>query len=222
MDRLFAGPTLLVKQTKKGCIKECMGCEQTNEFNIATKENKDANIMHALEHSSCFSRICYPKNRPLTLSIKDGTKEGTEILKMDFPFHCFQSCCCIAKLTVTDASSAFVGKTTQPFACCQFVPELHVFDTTDTLKYKVHMPKCCGGFCVDVCHKVGGQGGCCSCKTPFQINDLEGVEQGYIMKEWRGLGAEALTDANTFTIKFPEGSDTKMKASLLGTTFMLD
>jgi len=223
IDRLFAGPTLLVKQHRKGCLREIVGCEDTSEFSLATKENHNIDTMHALEESNCGARVCLPQNRPLKLTVRENDKDGPVVLRMDFPFHCFQACCFIPKLTVTDDSQATVyGKTTQPFICCQCVPELHVFDGTDQLKYKVHMAKCCGGMCVDCFHKVDGQGGCCSCKVPFPIWDLEGNEVGNIMKEWRGLGTEALSHANTFSIKFPEGIDTGLKASLLGTTFMLD
>ena len=45
IERHFGSrPTLMVKQTRKGCLRECMGCEATSEFNIATKENKKDNM----------------------------------------------------------------------------------------------------------------------------------------------------------------------------------
>ena len=45
IERHFASrPTLMVKQTRKGCLQECMGCEATSEFNIATKEDKKENM----------------------------------------------------------------------------------------------------------------------------------------------------------------------------------
>ena len=36
--------SLLVKQSMRGCLQECMGCEATSEFNIATKEDKKENM----------------------------------------------------------------------------------------------------------------------------------------------------------------------------------
>ena len=221
IDRMFAGPTLLVKQTKKGCIQELMGCEDTSEFWIATKENKEANIMHALEDSSCCCRLFWASNRPLKVAVREHNKEGPVVVNMDLPFHCFNCCCFIPTMMVSDAAGVALGKTTQPWICT-CVPELRVFDSGDQHKYNVHLPKCLGGCCIDCNHKVDGQGGCCSCKIPFQIMDLEGKEVGYIMKEWRGLGTEALTDASTFGINFPQGIDSRMKSNLLGTTMLLN
>lgn len=44
---------------------------------------------------------------------------------------------------------------------------------------------------------------------------------GRISKEWGGLLREALTDADDFGLQFPVDLDVKVKAVLLGATFLI-
>jgi len=45
---------------------------------------------------------------------------------------------------------------------------------------------------------------------------------GKISKQWSGLGKEVFTDADNFGINFPLDLDVKVKATLLGATFLID
>ena len=49
-----------------------------------------------------------------------------------------------------------------------------------------------------------------------------GVESGEIVKKWSGLGKEAFTDADNFSVTFPQGADGDQKAVLLGALFLID
>lgn len=73
----------------------------------------------------------------------------------------------------------------------------------------------------DVC-----AGGCCNCKIPFYIykhdEDEPGKHVGEIVKIWGGLTSELFTAADTFMVKYPEGSDTNTKANLIGATLMIN
>lgn len=45
---------------------------------------------------------------------------------------------------------------------------------------------------------------------------------GKITKQWSGIGREMFTDAQNFGLTFPIDLDVKMKATLLGATFLID
>lgn len=45
---------------------------------------------------------------------------------------------------------------------------------------------------------------------------------GRIVKKWTGLGKEALTDADTFGVTFPDACTPELKAVLLGAVFLID
>ena len=46
-DRIEYTDNLFIKQTRRGCLQECMGCEAKTEFNIATMEDTKLNKLYA-------------------------------------------------------------------------------------------------------------------------------------------------------------------------------
>ncbi len=50
---------------------------------------------------------------------------------------------------------------------------------------------------------------------------MNGIQVGEISKQWRGCGAEMMTDTDTFKIEFPDGTDVTQKAILLGATMLV-
>jgi hypothetical protein len=219
---LGSRPTLMVKQTRKGCLQEMMGCEAQSEFQIATKEDKEKNIMYALEDSNFLIRLCYPANRGVSMQIAE--KKGDPVfLEHDMPCHAgVGACCCFPTMTTKDpATGAMLGKSTAPFQC-SFAQQYNVYDANNTHVYHIAPPLCLGGCCIDPCDKKHGNS-CMSCKIPFYIYPVGTTEDvGNITKEWRGMSTEIFTDADTFSVQFPEGVDTSMKATLMGTTFLID
>ena len=77
--------------------------------------------------------------------------------------------------------------------------------------------------CINIC-----SGGCCNCRIPFHIytpgqaDKGKGKELGIVEKQWRGLGTEMFSDADTFTINFPKDADPDSKARILGFAFLLN
>lgn len=71
---------IFVKQTRKGCVQELMGCEATNEFKIFPNKDaaKDASkqFMYSLEESTCFMRQCFGSNRSFTQTVWSGSKDA--------------------------------------------------------------------------------------------------------------------------------------------------
>ncbi|XP_037665416.1 phospholipid scramblase 3 isoform X3 [Choloepus didactylus] len=65
----------------------------------------------------------------------------------------------------------------------------------------------------------------CGCGTDisFEVKTRdESRSVGRISKQWGGLLREALTDADDFGLQFPLDLDVRMKAVLLGATFLID
>ncbi|XP_045680429.1 phospholipid scramblase 3 isoform X3 [Phyllostomus hastatus] len=63
----------------------------------------------------------------------------------------------------------------------------------------------------------------CGTDTNFEVKTLdESRSVGRISKQWGGLLQEALTDADDFGLQFPLDLDVKVKAVLLGATFLID
>jgi hypothetical protein len=108
---------LYIKQTRKGCIREMMGCEDTSEFKIATMENTGGDIMYAIENSGCLIRLMCPVNRCLTMQISAGGQAGGEnLMNLEMPWHCAQgSCCCIPTMIMRDHEMKDIGKASTPW-----------------------------------------------------------------------------------------------------------
>ncbi|EOD08543.1 hypothetical protein EMIHUDRAFT_453020 [Emiliania huxleyi CCMP1516] len=215
--------SLFVKQTKKGCVQECFGCEATNEFKIypSAADAKGAETYYSLEESDFCMRFCCKNNRAFTQTVWTGTKEshsGT-VMTMSKEFSLSAGaclCCCNPAITFKDGAGDSLGGASLPCYVC--LPKISVFDPAGQEEYKVQMPSCVGGMCIDCCAE-----GLCNCKVPFYIYPAgssggKGEEIGKIVKMWRGLGTEVFTDADSFQLDFPKGIDASAKARMLGTT----
>ncbi|KAL7876570.1 hypothetical protein AOLI_G00115330 [Acnodon oligacanthus] len=63
---------------------------------------------------------------------------------------------------------------------------------------------------------------CCS-DVNFEVMSLdEASVVGRISKQWTGMEAEMLTDADNFGVRFPMDLDVKIKAVILGACFLID
>ena len=80
---------LLVKQTMRGCLQECLGCDAKSEYKVApftadgmdgykVKESAMAvpDILYAIEHSSCCCRTCNAAGRNFELHVSEGGEPG--------------------------------------------------------------------------------------------------------------------------------------------------
>ncbi|CAM9706691.1 unnamed protein product [Heterosigma akashiwo] len=217
------GGGLFVKQTKRGCIQELLGCEAKTEFKISTLEQKENDVLYTLEESTFIWRFCFPACRPFEQPITVGNQAGGPVLmSMKKPVACGLGpceCCFIPTIDFLNSGGESLGGASVPFYFC--IPNIKVAGPDGTPDYHVHMPTCCGGVCVNCMAE-----GLCNCKIPFYIykpdNDMPQQEVGKIIKLWRGLGTEMFTDASTFQLEFPEGADAAAKARLLGTSIFIN
>jgi hypothetical protein len=216
-------PDFWVKQTRRGCCQELMGCEALTEFKIATIDQPAQDILYSIEDSDFWCRMCCAPIRPWKQTVTLGDQAGGQpIIKMDVPMACHPSpiqCCFHKTMTIMDGNDSPLGQAEVPFFWCIPVVKLH--DQTGNHKYNIHMPTCWGGLCVDCCAE-----GCCNCKVPFYIykpeNDEPEQHVGKIIKMWRGLGDELFTDASNFQLMPPQGSDMEDKARLLAVTMLIN
>lgn len=224
--------SIFIKQTKKGCIQELMGCEATNEFKLfPTKDDAksdDAMVMYSLEESSFLVRCCCQNNRSFTQTVWLGNKEAKAdvVLKMERPLACaMQPCCCCSSppfmqtMNMMNADDTKLGSNEIPCFVC--VPAIKVKNADGAIDYSVQMPTCMGGMCVNVCAE-----GLCNCKIPFYLyppgKRAEADIKGKVIKEWGGLVAEMFTSADKFSVEFPTDATPETKAAIWAGVMLVD
>lgn len=215
---------LMVKQTRRGCLQELFcPCDAKIEFKISPLDQKSNDIMYSREDSHWLHRWCCKPLRPFTQVISAGSGPGgPTVMTLKKPWACGLGpclCCCHPNIDFLNADGSSLGSTIVPFYFC--IPNLVIKDGAGIPQYHLHMPTCLGGVCCD-CKAEG----LCNCKIPFYIykpdNDTPGQEIGKVIKIWRGLATEILTDADTFTVEYPKDCSTEDKARLLGSTIFLN
>lgn len=223
---LASHESLFVKQTKRGCIKELLGCEATNEFKIypSQAEAKGTETLYSLEESTFLMRFCCKNQRAFTQTIWSGSKDnkGSVVMTMDKSWTCPVgpcTCCCIPAVSYKNPDGSLLGSADVPMFMC--LPKIAVKDESGQEQFAIQMPSCCGGMCVDCMAE-----GCCNCKVPFYIyppgKGAKGEEIGKIIKLWRGMGTEMFSDAASFNLEFPKDADDNSKARLLGSTMFIN
>merc|ERR1719446_1402586 len=81
--------SMLVKQTMRGCLQECLGCEAKSEYKVSKmdwsyiegtslKEGAmtQPDELYILEESNCCLRICLKDGRPFVLKVSEGGEKG--------------------------------------------------------------------------------------------------------------------------------------------------
>jgi hypothetical protein len=225
MDRISDNENLFVKQTRRGCFQEMMGCEAKTEFNISTQTDKNLNILYAIEESSCCIRTLCPGIRDWKMEV--ATNKGEDaFLEVERPMRCLNSpmkCCCLQEVIVRgkgpNAGTEYGSVIEECWYC---IPQFSVKDANGLVTHRLSQPTCCGGMVVD-CFAEG----CCNCRVPFYIYaDVNGVKSsehdGKIVKVWRNLATEMFTDADNFEVEFPKNSSDDTKATILGGVFLLN
>lgn len=225
MDILAAQTGLFVKQTRKGCFQELMGCEATTEFDIANMEDREKNIMYALEESSFCIRLCCKNIRPFKMQLSPAKGEAP-FLEYERPYRCSTApmkCCCFQSMTVRKpGSDEIIGTFRENFFCN--IPQFSADNAKGEKEFYIHAPTCCCGQYVDICREMNLAKGVC-CRVPFYIYNLdnkEGEEIGEIIKVWGGLATEMFTDADKFEVKFPKEASVEQKAVILGGVFLIN
>mmetsp|Transcript_6083 Transcript_6083/g.15433 ORF Transcript_6083/g.15433 Transcript_6083/m.15433 type:complete len:166 (-) Transcript_6083:1080-1577(-) len=149
----------------------------------------------AREHSSCCCRACCGAYRAFDMDFSTHP-DGEEVMRLDRPYRC-----CLSTMDVFSGGQR-TGSVEQRCTCC--IPVLETFDHNHHMDYRA-------------------TGECCTCYSQtFTVTDTSGSKVGKVKKNWSGLKKELFTDADTFSIHFPDQADASKRATLLGALFLID
>lgn len=214
-----------IRQTRRGWLQECFGCEAKSEFKYFI-DNKQ--VADSLEESAfccrCFCQPCYGWK----MQVKDlDTK--SEILEVERPWQFAVGsckCCCYQQATIVSGGHR-LGRIEETCFFC--VPSFKTYDDQGKHTYTIHPPTCCCGVCVN-CFTEGNP--CCGrgcCKVPFWIfpstqSQTDGSVNyvGKILKKPKSIMTEVFTEANAFEVHFPTDATVSDKAVLVGSTIFFN
>lgn len=213
-----------IKQTRRGFCQEIMGCDAKTEFKYFIGDNQ---VATSLEDTDCFCRMCCNAIHPFKMVVKELNTEA-EMVSVDRPLACAVGgckCCCYQEATFTSGGEE-VGSIKEE--CYYCVPRFTIYDPEQKPMYKLHMPTCLGGMCVNCCAEGNPCGKGC-CKASFRVYDpeLSNTEGdapylGQILKKPKSAMVEIFTDAETFVVDFPKDATPAQKGALIGTSIFLN
>jgi len=218
-----------IRQTRKGWLQECFGCEAADEFkwfNITDGQN--IHIATSLEESNCFMRICCGGCHDFTMEVKEEGS-GEVIMAMHRPMACNAGpckCCCYNKMDMSSSGKALGTITEECWVC---VPRMSILDSNGGKVYKVHQPTCVMGMCVDICAEGNPCCGKGCCKVPFHIfpgdqseTDNGAPNVGKILKIPKSWRTEAFTDSEAYDVTFPSDATAEQKALIAGSSVWIN
>lgn len=97
-------PKMEMRQTRRGCMQEILGCEAQTEFKYFIGETQ---VFHSLEDADCCCRLCCAPNHPFQMVVKELNTDA-ELLTVDRPFRCSTGgckCCCYQEATFSSAGN---------------------------------------------------------------------------------------------------------------------
>ncbi|XP_034106885.1 phospholipid scramblase 1 isoform X3 [Drosophila albomicans] len=202
LEYLTSIDQLLVKQ-KVELLEAFTGFETNNKFSI--KNALGQKVYFAAEDNDCCTRNCCGPARPFDMKVFDNYQQ--EVIHMYRPLACSACCfpCCLQTMEVSAPPGNPIGSIEQEWSICS--PSFRILNHLGDTVLRIEGPFCTFSLCGDV---------------EFNIVSLTGEKVGKISKQWSGLAREIFTDADFFGITFPLDLDVRMKAVLLGATFLID
>jgi len=225
-DMISEHTSLYVKQTRRGWFQELLGYDAKPEFNIATLQTRDVNIMYAREDSSSWARVLCHNHHQWDMSVWHGdTTGGVKLADYHRPWRCVpgpMKCCCHQQIQHHDTNGEFIGATVEDFYYC--VPRFNVKDSLENVEFVISKPTCWNGMFVDCLSD-----GVFTCHVPFYVypasprQPVAGTHVGKIVKV-RGVGGlhKFSTNVDNCELSFPDHSSTDSKVRLLGSMFLLN
>jgi hypothetical protein len=129
--------SLLVKQSMRGCLQECMGCEARSEYRVSEMDfgyimdtgiltegaMTKPDIMYLLEESGFCARCCLQEARALTIPVTEGAEAGgRELMRFEKPMGC-QICLNVPIVVPNQNQEPEVIFVDCPMCC--LLPEMH-------------------------------------------------------------------------------------------------
>jgi len=194
---------LIIKQQVE-ILEAFTGFETENKYKVLNSLGQD--VFYAKEDTDCCTRQCCGPGRPFEMKILNNQVQ--EVLHLVRPLRCQACCfpCCLQELEVHSPPGTIIGTVEQKWSI--FHPKFVIKDENGEPILNLTGP-----FCVCECYS----------DVDFILTSVATDEIiGKISKQWSGLGKEVFTDADNFGINFPLDLDVKVKATLLGATFLID
>lgn len=194
---------LIIKQQME-ILEAFTGFETANKYKILNSLGQD--VFYAKEDTDCCTRQCCGPGRPFEMNILNNQMQ--EVMHLVRPLRCQACCfpCCLQELEVHSPPGTVIGTVEQEWSI--FYPKFVIKDESGEPILRITGPFC------------GCE--CCSDVDFILTSVATDQEIGKISKQWSGLGKEVFTDADNFGINFPLDLDVKVKATLLGATFLID
>ncbi len=223
---------------KADYAEACLGCEFENEYTIydtkvsgkSLYEDGKEKVFKCKEHSACCQRNCLPASmREFTVNLDINE------CRYDYKSQCFRSSwkpflhikrdyactclCCnrpvIEVSRVDKRDKEVLGYVRDEWACCDYVFSLQK-SLEESPAYTVRANCCqCGLFCACPC-------GPCEKVTFDIIDNKNNAVVGGIYKVWSGCAREVITNADSYSVKFPKDMTADYKAILLACVLFID
>jgi len=216
---------LILRQTRRGCFQECLGCEALTEFKYFTGSEEE--VFYSLEDAGCFCRVCCTPVHPYKTVVTEKTTKA-EIITVDRPLRCCIGnckCCCYQEATVSSGGDK-LGSVHE--TCWYCVPTLKVVDSGGNDLYMVYPPTCCGGCCMNCCAEGNPCGRGC-CRSSFRIygpSDTNASSSdpylGVILKRPKSALTELFTDAVVLDVDYPKNATPSQKGLITGIAIFLN
>lgn len=201
---------LIVKQ-KKELMEILTGFEMANKYNVFNSMRQQ--VFFVAEESETCERMCCAPNRGFQLHVLDNGNQ--EVARFSREFAYCKGCCwcadgeCGWQVKVECPPGNFLGYIKQRTSKC--APHYSIHDRNNTHMFTIWGP-CC--ICQDICCPD-------DVEFPIMTPDLQ-KRIGCVAKQWRGCCAEALSDADTFSVTFPMDLAIEIKILMFGACFMVD
>jgi hypothetical protein len=216
--------SLELRQTRRGCMQELLGCEAQTEFKYFIGSDQ---VAHSLEDADFCCRLCCSPSHPFQMVVKELNTDA-ELVTVDRPFRCGSAgckCCCYQEATFSSGGNE-LGTIKE--TCWYCVPSFKIADHAGNPLYLLHQPTCCGGICVNICAEGNPCGKGC-CKVSFRIYPHDQAETngdapyvGMILKKPKSAAVEIFTDSDAFLVNFPEDASADQKGILIGTSIIIN
>ena len=198
-----------------------MGCETANRYHVfGITPQGHKYLFKCRERSEVCGRICCPAemrefNMEIYHAVSSGLLNNLKTFAEGFkPLKC--PCCCLNRpVMIVKTNQQYVGKIVHLFSCMD--PEFEVFDANGTLKYSVHADCCqCGIACSkNICGKFSN--------ALFEVYDGRTHNLvANINKMSAQSFSEVVTDADSYTVTFPQNASAFDKLLLITLGLMID
>jgi hypothetical protein len=214
MEILDTAPSIKIKQQIE-LLEVITGCQTKNRYDVYAEVNSQKYYLFRCKEDSsfCMRNCCTNDNRSFT--IKCTLPSGEIFANLHRPFKCTCGCCNRPEMINKDKSDNQFGKVIQPCTCCS--PLFEIYNEQNEIKYLLEIPCCqCGFSC-----RRGICGKCTEVDGNIYKKDNLEKSVGTFRKKEKCI-QEIGSNANTFTMHFPNDANVNDKLNLIAALILID